>query len=174
MASRIRVTAALLGALALPTSGCRREPPPAVQAVVPSPPVPAPLPAERPGEATPPPLPQETTTPPPPPSPARDVEMVTIKLLVTPPKLAHVYWGVKDLGVAPLELRRPRGSGPMDLMLRAPGFLNHHTRVFTDRDDTLSIRLSPENEASSAFGYQAPPEKPAPAGKAKPGAKPPR
>jgi hypothetical protein len=163
----------LTGALVLAIAGCRRAPPPAVEPSVPSPPVAAPLPAERPGEATPPPVPLETPTPTPPP-PARDVEMVTIKLLATPPKLAHVIWGVKDLGVAPLELRRPRGSGPMDLMLRAPGFLTHHTRVFTDRDDTLSIRLTPENEASSTFGYQAPPEKPAPAGKAKPGAKPPR
>jgi len=100
--------------------------------------------------------------------------MVTIKLLVTPPKLAHVIWGVKDLGVAPLELRRPRGSGPMDLILRAPGFLTHHTRVFTDRDDTLSIRLGPENEAFTFFGYQAPLEKSLSNAKSKPVTKPPR
>ena len=172
MIARIRPTWALAGMLAMAMTGCRREPPPAVQPSTPSLPAPAPPPSERSGEATPAPLAQEA--PPPEPSPARDVEMVTIKLLVTPPKLAHVTWGVKDLGVAPLELRRPRGSGPMDLMLRAPGFLTHHTRVFTDRDDTLSIRLSPENEASSTFGYQAPPEKNLPSAKAKPAIKPPR
>ena len=164
-------TSALVGALALALSGCRRQPPPPVQASIPAPSPPAPTAAERPGEATP--VPSSEEAPPPPP-PARDVEMVTIKLLVTPPKLAHVYWGVKDLGVAPLTLRRPRGSGPMDLMLRAPGFLTHHTRVFTERDDTLSIRLGPENEASSYFGYQAPPEKTGPAAKAKAGPKPSR
>lgn len=93
------------------------------------------------------------------PEAAHAVELVTIKLLVEPPKRAHVFWGVKDLGVAPLELRRPRGSGPMDLVLRAPGFLTHHTRVFTDRDDTLFVRLGPETEGARYAGYQAPVEK---------------
>ena len=106
------------------------------------------------------------------PDPARALDLVTIKLLVEPPKRAHVFWGVKDLGVAPVELHRPRGSGPMDLALRAPGFLTHHTRVFTERDDTLSIRLSPETEGARYFGYQAPSEKAAPESKAKPGVTP--
>jgi hypothetical protein len=166
----------LVTLVALASCG-RRSPPPVVEASAPAPTVPAPPPSpEMPPEAAPAPTVAGAADAAPPeqaPEP-RDVEMVTIKLIVTPPKLAHVYWGVKDLGVAPLELRRPRGSGPMDLMLRAPGFLTHHTRVFTDRDDTLSIRLTPENEASSTFGYQAPPEKSAPAGKAKAGTKPPR
>jgi hypothetical protein len=81
-------------------------------------------------------------------------EMVTIKLNVEPPKHAHVFWGTKDLGVAPLEIRRPRGSGPLDLVLRAPGFLTFHTRAFTDRDDRIAIRLIPEAEASRVFGYR--------------------
>lgn len=79
---------------------------------------------------------------------------VTIRLLVEPPNRAHVFWGVKDLGPAPLELRRPRGSGPLDLVVRAPGYLTFHTRVFTDRDDRLSIRMVPVTEAATVFGFR--------------------
>jgi hypothetical protein len=87
---------------------------------------------------------------------ATHVDLVTIRLLVEPSKRAHVFWGAKDFGLAPLELRRPRGSGPLDLVLRAPGFLTLHTRVFTDRDNSLSIHLVPEAEASRFPGYQSP------------------
>ena len=67
-----------------------------------------------------------------------------------------MYWGRKDLGVAPLEIVRPRGSAPLDLTVLAPGCLPLHTRVFTDRDDTLSLRLYTEREASGLPGYSAP------------------
>ena len=72
------------------------------------------------------------------------------------PKCAHVFWGVKDLGEAPIEIRRPRGSGPMDLMVRCAGTLTVHTRVFTDRDDRIAIHLFREGEAASVFGYRPP------------------
>ena len=64
-----------------------------------------------------------------------------------------MYWGRKELGVAPLEIVRPRGSGPLDLTVLAPECLPLHTRVFTDRDDTLSLRLYTEREASGLPGY---------------------
>ena len=78
---------------------------------------------------------------------------VKIKLLADSRRQAHVYWGRKDLGVAPLEIVRPRGSGPLDLTVLAPECLPLHTRVFTDRDDTLSLRLYTEREASGLPGY---------------------
>jgi hypothetical protein len=65
-----------------------------------------------------------------------------------------VFWGRKDLGLAPLELTRPRGSGPLDLIVVAPGALTLHTRVFTDRDDKLALRLYSESEAPSMLGYR--------------------
>jgi hypothetical protein len=83
-------------------------------------------------------------------------DVVTIRLTVDPPKVAHVFWGVKDLGLAPLDIQRPRGSGPLDLVLRAPGYIAHHTRVFTDRNDRLSIHLAQESEGARYFGYRAP------------------
>jgi hypothetical protein len=78
---------------------------------------------------------------------------VTIKLVADTAKKAHIFWGRKDLGVAPLEILRPRGSGPLDLLVSAPGFLPLHTRVFTDRDDVLSLRLYDAESARGLLGY---------------------
>jgi len=98
-------------------------------------------------------------------------ETVTIKLVADPQRKARVFWGRKDLGLAPLELQRPRGSGPMDLLVVAPGALPLHTRVYTDRDDKLGLRLFAESEAPSMLGYHEPAETSATdAGKRKPGA----
>jgi hypothetical protein len=78
---------------------------------------------------------------------------VTLKLVADAKFKAHVFWGRKDLGVAPLEIRRPRGSGPLDLLLVAPGFLPLHTRAFTDHDETLSVRLYDEEAANGLLGH---------------------
>ena len=78
---------------------------------------------------------------------------VTLKLLADANRKAHVLWGRKDLGVAPLEIHRPRGSGPLDLLFVAPGFLPLHTRAFTDHDETLSVRLYDEEAASNLLGH---------------------
>jgi hypothetical protein len=77
---------------------------------------------------------------------------VTIRLLVQPPGVAHVLWGMKDLGVAPLDIVRPRGSGPLDLTLRASGYLTFHTRAFTEHDDKIAIRMVPSGEAARSPG----------------------
>ena len=87
-------------------------------------------------------------------------ETVTIKLVADPQRKARVSWGRKDLGFAPLEIERPRGSGPLDLVVVAPGALPLHTRVYTDRDDKLALRLYGEGEAPSLLGYHAPVENP--------------
>lgn len=87
-------------------------------------------------------------------------ETVTIKLVADPARKARVFWGRKDLGLAPLELTRPRGSGPLDLVVVTPGALTLHTRVFTDRDDKLALRLYAVSEAPGILGYR---EEPAPA-----------
>jgi hypothetical protein len=78
---------------------------------------------------------------------------VTIKVIVDPRRKAHVFWGRKDLGEAPLELQRPRDSGPVDLVVVASGCLPLHTRAFTDRDDKLFLRLFSAQEAPQMLGY---------------------
>jgi hypothetical protein len=83
-------------------------------------------------------------------------ETVTIKLVADARRQAHVYWGRKDLGVAPLEISRPRGSGPLDVLVVAPGALPLHTRLFTDHSETLALRLYSDKEASGLLGWTAP------------------
>jgi hypothetical protein len=78
---------------------------------------------------------------------------VTLKFLADAARKAHVFWGRKDLGQAPLEIRRPRGSGPLDLLIVAPGFLPLHTRAFTDRDEILPLRLYDEAAARGLLGH---------------------
>ena len=84
-------------------------------------------------------------------------ETVTIKVIVDARRKAHVFWGRKDLGEAPLEVQRPRNSGPLDLTVSAAGFLPLHTRAFTDRDDKLILRLFSAEEAPQMLGYTPPP-----------------
>jgi hypothetical protein len=88
---------------------------------------------------------------------------VTIRLLVQPPGVAHVLWGTKDLGVAPLDIVRPRGSGPLDLTLRASGYLTFHTRAFTEHDDKIAIRMVLSGEAARFPGFPGPEGSGAPA-----------
>jgi hypothetical protein len=81
---------------------------------------------------------------------------VRLKLFVQPVE-AEVFWGRKRLGVAgrkPLELERPRGSGPVELLVRAPGYLPFHTRLLGDRDDTLTIRLVTADQARGLWGFR--------------------
>jgi hypothetical protein len=99
-------------------------------------------------------------------------ETVTLTLAISPPVKAVVMWGSKQLArVAPdtptVELQRPRSSGPLDLDIRAEGFLPHHTRLYSDRNDKVNVRLVREAEAPSLLGYRAPVAAPAAKGKTK-------
>ena len=94
---------------------------------------------------------------------------VTIRLQADPRRQAHVFWGRKDLGVAPIEIVRPRGSAPLDLTIQAPQCLPLHTRVFTDRDDTLALRFYSEREAVGLPGYSPTPATSPPAATKKQG-----
>ncbi len=134
----------LIAALLAGLPACRRAPAPA-----PTPPAPAPAPpsvAAAPEQ----PLPDEAPEPLAA-DPARG--QVTIKLLADASRKAHVIWGRKDLGAAPLEIHRPRGSGPLDVVVVAPGALPLHTRLFTDHDETLSLRLYDSDSARGLLGY---------------------
>jgi hypothetical protein len=92
-------------------------------------------------------------------------QKVTLKLWVTP-VTAEVFWGAKRLGTAgrePLQIERPRGSGPLDVVVRASGYLPFHTRLYTDRDDALTVRLTTPAAAPSLLGWKrTAPAKPRP------------
>lgn len=89
-------------------------------------------------------------------------ETVKIRISVDPSRAAQVYWGHKNLGRPPIEIERPRSSGPLDLVIKAPGFLPMHTRAFTDRDDKVSVRLRTEREAVGMLGWKRPQATPSP------------
>lgn len=84
---------------------------------------------------------------------------VSLRLEVSPRSARPVvYWGRQKLGEAPVTIVRPRRSGPMDVVISASGFLDHHTRLFTDRDDRLSIALVRSQEATTMLGYKRRPD----------------
>ena len=87
-------------------------------------------------------------------------ETVTLTLTISPPVKAVVMWGSKQLArIAPdkptVELQRPRNTGPLDLEIRAEGFLPHHTRLYSDRNDKVTVRLVRPADASSLLGFRS-------------------
>ena len=86
-------------------------------------------------------------------------ETVTLRLTVTPPVKALVMWGGKQVaklapGSMDAEIVRPRGSGPVDLEIKAEGYMPYHTRLYSDRNDKISARLFRPEEAPGLFGYK--------------------
>lgn len=92
---------------------------------------------------------------------AAKADTVHIYLQTVPPRKAQVRWGAKNLGVIPtprpLVIERPRDSGPLDLVIRAPGYLAVHTRAYTFSDSRVSVKLTPPTEKSKLFGYRQEP-----------------
>jgi hypothetical protein len=86
----------------------------------------------------------------------------TVKLVFTtvPAARATVVWGKHRLGTiaprAPLIVERPRDSGPLDIVVRSPGFLPVHTRAYTFDDAVVDIRLTPLAKKDTLYGYRAP------------------
>ena len=87
----------------------------------------------------------------------------TVRILIqtSPPRRATVRWGRKRLGVIrpprPLFVERPRDSGPMDLVIKASGYLTVRTRAYTFSDSRVIVKLTPPEEKSKLFGYREEP-----------------
>jgi hypothetical protein len=88
-------------------------------------------------------------------------DTVRISIQTVPPRKAQVKWGKKSLGAIPvprpLVVDRPRDSGPLDLVIRAGGFLPVHTRAFTFSDSHVAVKLTPPSEKNKLFGYREEP-----------------
>lgn len=88
-------------------------------------------------------------------------DTVHIYLQTVPPRKAQVKWGAKNLGLIPtprpLVIERPRDSGPLDLVIRASGYLPVHTRAYTFSDSRVSVKLTPPTEKNKLFGYKQEP-----------------
>ncbi|HEY2901017.1 MAG TPA: hypothetical protein VGL59_10605 [Polyangia bacterium] len=101
-------------------------------------------------------------TPPAPPS-----ETVRIVLTLIPSTAtAKVLLGKKVLGVVPprkpLVIVRPRDSGPLDVLVRADGFLPVQTRIYTFADSKLGVKLTAPEDKKTLLGYREPPPPPPP------------
>ncbi len=125
--------ALIAGGVLLATSGGDEAPAaetPVVQAAV-TPVAPEPVVPEVPA-------PKPEVTPPP-------LKEVTISV-VTSPAGAEVFVGAETAarGVTPLDLKVPKGSAPLELTLRAPGFKERKRVIRTKVDAMLEITLAPE------------------------------
>lgn len=89
-----------------------------------------------------------------------DPSKVQIVFSTVPPVKATVSWGKSRLGRItprqPLVVIRPRDSGPLDVVVRAPGFLPVQTRAQTFADTRLSVRLTRVDQKATLLGYRAP------------------
>jgi hypothetical protein len=93
--------------------------------------------------------------------PAARKDLVRITVSTVPFAKASITWGKKRLGLIqdrrrPFVLERPRDSGPLDVTIRADGFLPVHTRAYTFSDTKLTVRLTPVGDKHKLFGYRAP------------------
>ena len=94
-------------------------------------------------------------------------EKVRITFITVPSQKAMVYWGRRRLGLIeprhPLVVERPRDSGPLDVIVRATGFLPVQTRAYTFGDSKVSVKLTPPDQKKVLLGYrEAPPDAGAP------------
>ncbi len=61
----------------------------------------------------------------------------------TSPGGAAVSWGGKSLGVTPFSIAAPRGSTPIDIVIRARGRMTLRTRVMRDISRSYFYKLHP-------------------------------
>jgi hypothetical protein len=85
---------------------------------------------------------------------------VTIAFSTFPSVTASVTWGRKPLGIIPREqylvIVRPRDSGPIDVMIRAKGYLPVQTRAYTFSDQNIKVKLTPIDNKNDLLGYRVP------------------
>jgi hypothetical protein len=81
-------------------------------------------------------------------------------LTTTPAVTAFVSWGKKPLGkitpTKPLVVSRPRDSGPLDVVVRAEGYLPVQTRAHTFSDHRILVKLTLIEDQAELLGYRAP------------------
>ncbi len=98
----------------------------------------------------------ETATP----APDEEPTHATISFSTVPNVTAVVTWGRKILGQIkpgkPLVIVRPRDSGPLDVIVRAKGYLAVQTRAHTFTDTRVAVKLTPVDKKSELLGYRAP------------------
>jgi hypothetical protein len=67
---------------------------------------------------------------------------ITVSVSTTP-KGAAVYYGKKLLGTTPLSLSAPRGSTPLDVVIRYKGYMTLHSRIARKTSRGYFFKLNP-------------------------------
>jgi hypothetical protein len=84
----------------------------------------------------------------------------TVVFTVQPAVQATVTWGKKRLGIIkpgyPLYVTRPRDSGPLDVLVKADGYLPVQTRAYTFNDSKMLVKLTKPEASNTLLGYRVP------------------
>lgn len=95
-----------------------------------------------------------------PPKPPQDPNRARITFSTIPMTNAKVVWGKQTLGMitpkAALTIVRPRDTGPLDVMVYAPGYLPVQTRAHTFEDSQIIVKLTTPENKQTLWGYRAP------------------
>ena len=81
-------------------------------------------------------------------------KFVKLELKTSPRVKASVKYGRKRLGYTPLKTKLKRNSGPVDIVIKAPGYITLNTRIFTNADTKLTVKLTKEEDANTLYGYK--------------------
>ena len=151
------VAIAAIAGVALAVAKFKEPVTPAPEAT-PLPPGPAIPPPTAANEATPTAAVTAAGAPAPPPEPPKATARITFT--VSPQVQATVSWGKQRIGViapgAPLVITRPRDSGPLDVVVRAHGYLPVSTRAHTFGDTRVHVKLTPPDQQHTMLGYRTP------------------
>lgn len=79
---------------------------------------------------------------------------VELSVRTNPRVAARVYHGKELLGTAPFSFKWPKDTGALDLVLKASGYLPVNTRLYTYRDDKVTVDMFKESEGHKLFGYR--------------------
>ena len=79
---------------------------------------------------------------------------VQLTLKTKPRVRAVVYHGKEELGSTPLQLTWTKDTGPIDVTLRAAGYLKVNSRLYTHRNDHVTVQMFKEDESHLLFGYK--------------------
>ena len=79
---------------------------------------------------------------------------VELTVKTDPRVKARVYHGKELLGVTPLSLKWAKDTGPLDIVVKAGGYINVNSRIYTYRDDRVTIKMFKKDQAHLLFGYK--------------------
>ena len=79
---------------------------------------------------------------------------IEITLKTNPRVRASVYHGKELLGTTPLRLVWPKDTGALDIKLKAAGYLTVNSRIYTHRNDRVTVNMFKTDQAHLLFGYK--------------------